>query len=98
MTYLALFHWGWLLGALLIGFGMGWISVVHRGRPLSRRGLWLVAAIVAILVVISATQLLPGRFGYWCDLGLALFGVYLVGCVIGTALRAWVVSRHTATN
>ena len=32
MVYLVVFHWGWLAGALLLGFAMGWIAVVHRGR------------------------------------------------------------------
>jgi hypothetical protein len=37
----------------------------------------------------------PGRPGYWLDLGLVLFAVYLVGCAIGSWLRDRVVSRHT---
>lgn len=98
MGYLAMFHWGWLVGALLIGLGMGWISVVHRGRPLSRRTLGVVAAIAAAIVAIAVARLLPGRFGYWCDLGLALFAVYLVGCAIGSILRDWVIARHAATT
>ena len=32
MVYLAMFHWGWLAGSLLLGLAMGWIAVVHRGR------------------------------------------------------------------
>ena len=31
MTYLATFHWGWLLASLLLGLAMGWIAVVQRG-------------------------------------------------------------------
>ena len=27
MVYLAIFHWGWLLGSLLLGLAMGWIAV-----------------------------------------------------------------------
>ncbi len=26
MAYLAMFHWGWLTGALLLGLAMGWIA------------------------------------------------------------------------
>ena len=37
MVYLVVFHWGWLAGALLLGFAMGWIAVVHRGRGVSNR-------------------------------------------------------------
>jgi hypothetical protein len=98
MAYLAMFHWGWLAGALLVGLGMGWISVVHRGQPLSPARLGLVAAVVAALVAVAFAHLLPGRIGYWCDLGLALFAVYLAGCAVGTVLRQWVISRHAAAN
>ncbi|MDR3467410.1 MAG: hypothetical protein P4M07_15875 [Xanthobacteraceae bacterium] len=98
MAYLAAFHWGWLAGGLLLGLGMGWISVVHRGRPLSPKMLGAVAAVVAIAVAVAAARLLPGRFGYWCDLGLALFAAYLIGCTVGTVLRQWVVARHAAAR
>jgi hypothetical protein len=40
----------------------------------------------------------PGRPGYWLDLGLGLFAVYLVGCAIGSWLRDRVVSRHAITS
>jgi hypothetical protein len=36
MAYLATFHWGWLLGSLVLGFAMGWIAVVHRGQGISK--------------------------------------------------------------
>jgi F0F1-type ATP synthase assembly protein I len=32
MPYLVSFHLGWLIGSLLLGFCMGWISVVQRGN------------------------------------------------------------------
>jgi hypothetical protein len=35
----------------------------------------------------------PGRFGYWLDLGLIMFALYLGGCVVGSCLRNWVVAR-----
>jgi hypothetical protein len=37
---------------------------------------------------------IPGRPGYWLDLGLVMFAAYLVGCAVGSWLRDWVVSRH----
>ena len=37
MAYLATFYWGWLLASLLLGFAMGWISVVQRGEGVSRK-------------------------------------------------------------
>ena len=42
MAYLTTFYWGWLLASLLLGFAMGWISVVQRGEGVSKklRGGW----------------------------------------------------------
>ena len=93
MIDLAIFLWGWLLGALLLGFGMGWIAVVRRGKTVSRALAQKLAALTVALIGVSLARLLPGRFGYWLDLGLALFAFYLVGCAIGSKLRDWVVSR-----
>jgi hypothetical protein len=93
MAYLAAFHWGWLLASLLLGLGMGWIAVVHRGPSVSRMmGAWL-AVLVAALVAAALTNVIPGRPGYWLELGLILLAPYLVGCAIGSWLRDWVVSR-----
>ena len=93
MPYLVSFHMGWLIGSVLLGFCMGWISVVQRAVtfevPLPR---WL-AVLVAGLVMASFAHVVPGRFGYWLDLGLVMFACYLVGCTIGAWLRYWVVSR-----
>ena len=87
MIFLATFHWGWLLGTLLLGFGMGWIAVVHRGhgvsKPLAR---WL-GALVAALLAVALARAVPGRPGYWLDLGLMMFALYLIGCLIGSLLR-----------
>jgi hypothetical protein len=93
MTYLVAFHWGWLLGSLLLGLAMGWIAVVHRGpevsRPLAR---WL-AVLAILLVAAAASRIVPGRPGYWLDLGLVMCGCYLIGCAVGSILRDWVLSR-----
>jgi hypothetical protein len=87
MIFLAIFHWGWLLATLLLGFAMGWIAVVHRGhgvsRPLAR---WL-AVLVAALLAAALARVVPGRAGYWLDLGLLMLAIYLVGCLIGSLLR-----------
>jgi hypothetical protein len=93
MLYVAIFHWGWLLGALLLGFGAGWISVVQRGGISRVTHRWLMG-LVAVLVVAALVHVVPGRAGYWLDLGLVMFALYLVGCTIGSCLRGWVVSRH----
>jgi len=94
MAYLATFHWGWLLGSLLLGLAMGWIAVVHRGQGVSKQTARWLAALAAALVAAAFAHVIPGRPGYWLDLGLVLFAVYLVGCAIGSWLRDRVVSRH----
>jgi hypothetical protein len=89
MLYLATFHWGWLLASLLLGFAMGWIAVVQRGRGVSKRTARWLAVLVAALA-----RVIPGRPGYWLDLGLIMFALYLAGCTVGSWLRDWVLSRH----
>ena len=94
MVYLATFHWGWLLASLLLGFAMGWIAVVHRGQGVSKplaRGL---AVLVAALAAAALARVVPGRPGYWLDLGLIMFALYLAGCTVGSWLRDWVLSGH----
>lgn len=96
MTALAMLLWGWLLGAFLIGFGMGWIAVVYRGRWVPRVWILRLSVLAVVIVGVAAAKLVPGRFGYWLDLGLALLGFYLVGCAIGSFLRDIVVTRQQA--
>jgi hypothetical protein len=94
MVYLATFHWGWLLASLLLGLAMGWIAVVQRGQGVSKlvaRGL---ALLVAALVAAAIARVVPGRAGYWLDLGLVMFALYLAGCAVGSWLRNWVLSGH----
>jgi len=98
MAYLLTFHWGWLLASLLLGLAMGWIAVVQRGEGVSKvLARWL-AALAAVLVAASVARIVPGRFGYWLDLGLALLAFYLVGCAIGSWLRDIVVVRQQARS
>jgi hypothetical protein len=93
MAYLAAFHWGWLLASLLLGFGMGWIAVVHRGPAVSKvMARWL-ALLVAALIAAAIAQAIPGRPGYWLELALVMLAPYLMGCAVGSWLRDWVVSR-----
>jgi hypothetical protein len=94
MVYLAIFHWGWLLASLLLGLGMGWIAVVQRGQGVSNATARWLALLVAALLAASLARVVPGRPGYWLDLGLMLFALYLAGCAVGSSLRGWVVSRH----
>ncbi|MBR0899512.1 MULTISPECIES: hypothetical protein [Bradyrhizobium] len=93
MTVLATFFWGWLLGAALLGFCMGWIAVVHRAQGVSKVWMRWLALLAVALIAASFARIVPGRFGYWLDLFLIMFALYLVGCAIGSWLRDWVVSR-----
>jgi hypothetical protein len=92
MAYLATFHWGWLLGSLLLGLAMGWIAVVHRGQGVSKVTARWLAVLVAALVALALARIIPGRPGYWLDLGLVMFALYLAGCAVGSWLRAWMLS------
>jgi hypothetical protein len=93
MAFLVMFHWGWLMASLLLGLAMGWIAVVHRGRGVSKNLARWLAVLAAALVAAAVSRILPGRPGYWLDLGLIMFVPYLVGCAVGSWLRAWALSR-----
>jgi hypothetical protein len=94
MTYLVTFHWGWLAGSLLLGLAAGWIAVVQRGQGVSKAMARWLSVLLAALVAAALARLVPGRPGYWLDLGLVMFALYLAGCAVGSWLRDWVVSRH----
>jgi hypothetical protein len=96
MAYFAAFHWGWLTAALLLGLGMGWIAVVQHGQGISKITWRWLAVLAVVLVAVAFARVLPGRPGYWLDLGLALFGAYLMGCAAGSWLRDRVVSSHAS--
>jgi len=93
MSYFVTYHWMWLAGAGLIGLGMGWIAMVQRGTGLSMLTMQIAAAILVLAIVLSVSRVLPGRFGYWLDLGLAMLSVYFVSCAIGSWLRERVIWR-----
>src|SRR5471032_2358027 len=93
MAYLVTFHWGALTASLLLGLAMGWIAVVQRGPGVSKTlSRWL-AVLAAALVAAALARVIPGRPGYWLDLGLIMFALYLAGCTVGSWLRDWAVSR-----
>ena len=98
MAQLVIFYWGWLLTSLLLGLAMGWIAVVHRGRRVSRRTSRWLAGVAAVLVTAALARVIPGRLGYWLDLGLIMFALYLAGCVAGSRLRDWALSRHVSMS
>jgi hypothetical protein len=94
MLFLAEFHWGWLAVAGVLGLLMGWVGVVHRGGGLSKRGLKWIALILVVAMASAFARIVPGRSGYWLDLGLALFAVYILGCAVGAWLRELLVADH----
>jgi uncharacterized membrane protein YjjP (DUF1212 family) len=68
---------------------------VQRGQGVSKRmALWL-ALLVAALVAAALARVVPGRPGYWLDLGLIMFASYLIGCAVGSWPRHRVLSRHS---
>ena len=93
MAFLLGFHWGWLLGSLLLGLAAGWIAVVHRGKGVSKVAARWLALLALALVAAALARVVPGRPGYWLDLGLVMFACYLLGCTLGSSLRDWVLSR-----
>ena len=50
MAYLVTFHWGWLLGSLLLGLAAGWVAVVQRGQGVSKVTARWLSVLVAALV------------------------------------------------
>ncbi len=98
MSILLTFHWGFLLAAGLLGFCMGWIAVVTHARPVSRNVMRALSVLAVVLVALALARLAPGRYGYWLDLCLVMFALYLVGCAIGSWLRDRVVSRHVLSR
>lgn len=97
MVFLATFHWGGLLASLLLGLAMGWIAVVQRGQGVSKTTARWLAGLAAVLLAASLARVVPGRFGYWLDLGLIMFALYLAGCAVGSWLRDWALSRPRPT-
>ena len=96
MSTLVSFHWGWLLGAAILGLIIGWVSVARRSEGLTLRAMRWTFVVASALIAIAVTRLLPGRWGYWLDLGLLLGVCYVGGCIVGAWLRELVVARASA--
>jgi hypothetical protein len=103
MLYLAQFHSGALAAAVLLGLGMGWIALVHRGAEIPRRWLIRIGVLLAILIGLSQTHVLHGRVAgfdlarpaYWLDLALLMFAAYVAGCAVGTWLRSLLLAHQS---
>lgn len=98
MAAFLIFHWGWLTGALLLGLAMGWIAVVQHGEGLSKKTARVIAGLLVVVIGVAVSRVVPGRPGYWLDLGLVMFAAYLVGCTVGSALRDRLVARQMAAG
>jgi hypothetical protein len=94
MLYLAEFHWGWVAAAAFIGLLTGWVGTVHRGGGLAKRTLQWCALALVVAIACAVGRVVPGRFGYWLDLGLLLFAAYIVGCALGAWLRDLLIADH----
>ena len=94
MMYLLASQWNWLVYTSLLGFAMGWIAVVQHGQGISRRNAQWAAGLVVALAALALARVIPGRPGYWLDLGLVMLAVYLIGCVAGSLLRDRVLASH----
>ena len=97
MALLVTFNWSWLLLSVLLGMAVGWIAVVQRGQGVSKQTSRWLAVLAAALVGCALARVVPGRPGYWLDLGLLMLATYLFGCVLGSWLRNRVLS-HSASS
>jgi hypothetical protein len=71
---------------------------VHRGPGVSKVVARWLAALVAALIVLAVARIVPGRPGYWLELGLIMLAPYLLGCAIGSWLRDSTQSRSAAAK
>ena len=79
MPYLASFivSWGWLIGAALVGLCDG-LDLGGSARQAPRRSTaQLLEVRCRRLVAFSFAHVVPGRAGYWLDLALVMFALYL---------------------
>lgn len=86
MIYLISHFWAWGLSAFAVGIATA-LSV--GGRP--ARGWfagWLVwfGLAFAVGLPVAYLHLLPGRPGFWLEIGLALFAAFIVGSVLGAII------------
>ena len=76
MAYLVTFHLGLAAGVAAAGLcawaGSRWSIAARASRRSTAR--WL-AVLAAALVAAALAHVVPGRFGYWLDLGLIMFGL-----------------------
>jgi predicted flap endonuclease-1-like 5' DNA nuclease len=73
--------------AFLVGAVIGWTSFA---RPGDRRLGWLTTGLIALGLglVVALLKLLPGVAGLALEIAIWLFAGYLIGCLLGSFLRA----------
>lgn len=89
MAYVIEFYWIYLLAALVFGGIVGWMTWQFSRRP----GLFQTWAgwgflIFLIALVIALLKTVADRGGFYLELALLFFAVYIAGCWLGGALRA----------
>ena len=89
MSFFLIHYWGWMLAALLLGGGVGWLAWSNEPRDGWFVG-WLRWWGTAFLVglAIALTKIIPGRAGLYVETALWLFAIYIIGCFLGGWLRA----------
>ncbi|MBV1701645.1 MAG: cell envelope biogenesis protein TolA [Hyphomicrobiales bacterium] len=81
-------YWVWLLVAFVIGAIVGWLTFVRgTGAWLSGWFKWGVGAFVVGLVI-ALFKWIPGRFGFYLETALLLFGSYVIGGHVGAWLNS----------
>ena len=94
MAYLMTFLWGWLLLSLLLGSGMGWIAVVHRGQAVSKVDGAVAGGAGGGAGRVGACPRDPGPAGLLArPRPVDVRGGYLAGCAMGSWLRDRAISR-----
>ena len=79
MSYLISTYAGWLLAALVLGLGVGWLTC--RGLRHKIFGGWFALALLAFVIGlgVALANLLAGRAGVSLEPALLFFATYLVG-------------------
>jgi predicted flap endonuclease-1-like 5' DNA nuclease len=96
MIYVFSQFWIFVALALAVGLVVGWTS---WGKAGDRKLGWLKAGLIvfALGALAAWLKLLPGVAGLALEIALLLFFGYLVGCLIGTALRGALSSEAPGT-
>jgi len=87
MLFLATFFKWWMLGALVLGLIVGWLTFIPRPKAWIDRAVSAAIIIFAVGVIVALLRLLPGRAGYLLQLALLLFVAYVIGCFLGWLLE-----------